>query len=355
MALSTVLGRPNQEGSCLPPGVLQLLSRREIEVARLVGEGLTNPEIAEALCITPATVSRHVKHILTKLNVHRRAQVAAIAVSHGLVELPYASRPLPAAAAVSPSEVLRGETVQTVSSRPASPFDSPAGAVSRPRLLLPAGLLLGVMGVLVVALAIRTHAANATQALAAGPGHGSLLFSFQPSQGEAQFIPHTQVEGNDVRFTAAGLEFHADRAFEFAVARNVLAQDFVVQSHARQLSGDAGYQVQLRGCVDDSDQFYRVTVEPTSGAVSMQRAQCNTGTTLQVLLPVGRYLDPLPQGADSAITVMLRGQRLEVYQAGRLAAGVTDPGSPLPAGSVRFGALSPDVVLLTRFDVYRPA
>src|SRR5581483_8687768 len=67
---------------------------------------------------------------------------------------------------------------------------------------------------------------------------------------------------------------------EFAVARNVLAQDFVVQSHARQLSGDAGYQVQLRGCVDDSDQFYRVTVEPTSGAVSMQRAQCNTGTTL---------------------------------------------------------------------------
>ena len=54
-----------------------LLTARETEVARLVGEGATNREIATALSISPKTVAAHVEHILTKLGASRRAQIAA--------------------------------------------------------------------------------------------------------------------------------------------------------------------------------------------------------------------------------------------------------------------------------------
>jgi DNA-binding CsgD family transcriptional regulator len=53
------------------------LSSREYEVARLIAEGLTNREIAVRLTIAPKTVSAHVEHVLTKLNVARRAEIAA--------------------------------------------------------------------------------------------------------------------------------------------------------------------------------------------------------------------------------------------------------------------------------------
>ncbi len=53
------------------------LSTRELEVARLIAAGLTNPAIAQALGIAPKTVSAHVEHILAKLGVSRRAEVAA--------------------------------------------------------------------------------------------------------------------------------------------------------------------------------------------------------------------------------------------------------------------------------------
>ena len=53
------------------------LTGREFEVARLIGEGLTNAEIAGALSIAPKTASAHVEHILAKLGVARRAEVAS--------------------------------------------------------------------------------------------------------------------------------------------------------------------------------------------------------------------------------------------------------------------------------------
>ena len=46
-------------------------------MARLVATGSTNREIAAALTIAPKTVAAHVEHILAKLGVSRRAQVAA--------------------------------------------------------------------------------------------------------------------------------------------------------------------------------------------------------------------------------------------------------------------------------------
>jgi DNA-binding CsgD family transcriptional regulator/tetratricopeptide (TPR) repeat protein len=53
------------------------LSAREYEVARLVAAGLTNREIATRLVLSPKTASAHVEHILGKLGMGRRSQIAA--------------------------------------------------------------------------------------------------------------------------------------------------------------------------------------------------------------------------------------------------------------------------------------
>ena len=53
------------------------LTVREFEVARLIADGMTNVQIAAELSIAPKTVSAHVEHILAKLAVARRTEVAA--------------------------------------------------------------------------------------------------------------------------------------------------------------------------------------------------------------------------------------------------------------------------------------
>jgi two-component system, NarL family, nitrate/nitrite response regulator NarL len=60
------------------------LTARELDVLRLVEEGLSNKEIAKALSIELATVKNHVHNILEKLNVNRRTEAAARARRHGL-------------------------------------------------------------------------------------------------------------------------------------------------------------------------------------------------------------------------------------------------------------------------------
>jgi DNA-binding CsgD family transcriptional regulator/tetratricopeptide (TPR) repeat protein len=54
-----------------------VLSPRELEVADLVAEGLSNPAIAGRLYLSRPTVARHVAHILTKLGFSSRTQIAA--------------------------------------------------------------------------------------------------------------------------------------------------------------------------------------------------------------------------------------------------------------------------------------
>lgn len=64
--------------------VLDLLTRRQQEVAGLVAEGLTNAEIAQRLVLTSGTVANHLEHILRRLNLRSRTQVGVWAVERGL-------------------------------------------------------------------------------------------------------------------------------------------------------------------------------------------------------------------------------------------------------------------------------
>ena len=68
------------------------LSIREFEVARLVADGRTNGQIAVELALSPKTVSAHVEHILAKLGVARRAEIAAWAAGVRAAEPPSAAR-----------------------------------------------------------------------------------------------------------------------------------------------------------------------------------------------------------------------------------------------------------------------
>ena len=61
------------------------LTRRESEVLEQLAHGLTNKEIALALGISYETVKEHVQHILRKVGVNDRTQVAVWAVRNGLV------------------------------------------------------------------------------------------------------------------------------------------------------------------------------------------------------------------------------------------------------------------------------
>jgi predicted ATPase/DNA-binding CsgD family transcriptional regulator len=53
------------------------LTARELEVARLIGRGWSNRQIADALVISERTAQAHVQHILVKLGMHSRAEIAA--------------------------------------------------------------------------------------------------------------------------------------------------------------------------------------------------------------------------------------------------------------------------------------
>lgn len=64
------------------------LSRRELEVLRLVARGLDNNEIATELSISPHTAKNHVSSILAKLSVSNRLQAAIYAVQQGIANGP---------------------------------------------------------------------------------------------------------------------------------------------------------------------------------------------------------------------------------------------------------------------------
>jgi DNA-binding NarL/FixJ family response regulator len=66
-------------------GQLTPLTEREREVLGLVGEGLTNDEIASRWVVSPATVKTHVNRAMAKLGARDRAQLVIVAYETGLV------------------------------------------------------------------------------------------------------------------------------------------------------------------------------------------------------------------------------------------------------------------------------
>lgn len=63
------------------------LTEREVEVLQLVGQGISNQEIAERLVISEATVRTHIGNILLKLHLANRVQAALYALRKGLSSL----------------------------------------------------------------------------------------------------------------------------------------------------------------------------------------------------------------------------------------------------------------------------
>lgn len=64
---------------------LAVLTRRELEVLTLVGRGLSNTEVVDALTISEATAKTHVARIFAKLSLRDRAQAVVLAYETGLV------------------------------------------------------------------------------------------------------------------------------------------------------------------------------------------------------------------------------------------------------------------------------
>jgi DNA-binding NarL/FixJ family response regulator len=81
--ISEFVQRPSRQR--LPHPALGSLTEREREIVGLVGEGLSNDEIAERLTVSPATARTHVSRAMVKLGARDRAQLVVFAYQSGLV------------------------------------------------------------------------------------------------------------------------------------------------------------------------------------------------------------------------------------------------------------------------------
>jgi DNA-binding NarL/FixJ family response regulator len=61
------------------------LSAREVEVLRLIADGLTDAQVAEKLVLSPRTVNAHLQSIYNKIGVNSRIAATRFAVDNGLV------------------------------------------------------------------------------------------------------------------------------------------------------------------------------------------------------------------------------------------------------------------------------
>jgi LuxR family maltose regulon positive regulatory protein len=78
-------GRAPPAGPRPAPGLIEPLSARELEVLRLLADGLSNREIAGALVVAVGTVKAHVHHLCGKLGAPTRGRAVARARELGLL------------------------------------------------------------------------------------------------------------------------------------------------------------------------------------------------------------------------------------------------------------------------------
>jgi len=87
LALFPTFTQPPGARKTAPAGseLVEPLSERELEVLRLVAEGLTNREIGLRLYLSPNTIKRHTLNIYAKLGVHGRTEAVTVARNLGLL------------------------------------------------------------------------------------------------------------------------------------------------------------------------------------------------------------------------------------------------------------------------------
>ena len=92
--LREIIRTVHSGGRYIPPDVAQKIAdnldspaptARELEVLKLVGEGLRNKEIAGKLSIGEDTVKMHLRNVMRKLNVNDRTHAVMLAVRRGLI------------------------------------------------------------------------------------------------------------------------------------------------------------------------------------------------------------------------------------------------------------------------------
>jgi DNA-binding NarL/FixJ family response regulator len=81
-AVALALGEETEPDRVAKPGMAGRLTPREDEIAVLIGDGLSNREIAVRLVISQRTAETHVEHILSKLGFTSRAQVGRWLAEH---------------------------------------------------------------------------------------------------------------------------------------------------------------------------------------------------------------------------------------------------------------------------------
>ena len=84
MIARKLIGELNQPPPELPPSG-EPLTDREVDVLKLIAQGLSNMDIAAELSISERTVRTHITHILDKLHLANRTQAALYAMREGFV------------------------------------------------------------------------------------------------------------------------------------------------------------------------------------------------------------------------------------------------------------------------------
>lgn len=78
--------RPKRGEQITPDSKVDTLTKREQEILRMIGRGLSRQEIAESICRSPKTVDGHRERIMAKLDIHTGPELVRFAIREGLAE-----------------------------------------------------------------------------------------------------------------------------------------------------------------------------------------------------------------------------------------------------------------------------